>query len=106
MNSLLDTIINCITFITLLGPLVISAIRYFAIRTNSKQLSTIASRAAIIVSALEDMKITNTTKRDIAIEKLIRFSNELRIPLTESQAVDYIEDAVRIMHEAKNDPIN
>ena len=99
MQNVLNSIITFVTIIVTFGPLVISCVKYIGIKTSSRQVITIADRAAIIVSAIDNLDVESQSKQTIAIRKLVDFANEISIPLTEDQATDYIEDAVRVMHQ-------
>ena len=99
MQNVLNSIITLVTIIVTFGPLVISGVKYIGIKTNSRQVITIAERAAIIVSAIDNLDIENHDKQAMAIRKLVNFANELSITLTVEQATDYVDDAVRVMHQ-------
>ena len=99
MQNVLNSIIMVVTIIVTFGPLVISGVKYIGVKTNSRQVVTIADRAAIIVSAIDNLDIESQNKQTIAIRKLVDFANEISIPLTVDQATDYVEDAVRVMHQ-------
>ena len=99
MQNVLNSIITLVTIIVTFGPLVISGVKYIGIKTNSRRVITIAERAAIIVSAIDNLDIENHDKQAMAIRKLVNFANELSITLTVEQATDYVDDAVRVMHQ-------
>ena len=98
MQNILSNIIAVVTIIVTFGPLVITGVKYIGTKTNSQEIITIAERAAIIVSAI-DNHIENHDKQAMAIRKLVNFANELSITLTVEQATDYVDDAVRVMHQ-------
>ena len=54
MQNVLNSIITLVTIIVTFGPLVISGVKYIGVKTNSRQVITIADRAAIIVSAIDN----------------------------------------------------
>ena len=99
MQNILSNIVTVVTIIVTFGPLVIAGVKYIGTKTNSQEIITIAERAAIIVSAIDNLDIENHDKQAMAIRKLVNFSNELSIALTVEQATDYIDDAVRVMHQ-------
>ena len=99
MQNILNNIVTAVTIIVTLGPLIIAGIKYIGTKTNSQEIITIAERAAIIVSALDNLDIENHDKQAMAIRKLVNFANELHITLTVEQATDYVDDAVRVMHQ-------
>ena len=99
MQNILNNIVTAVTIIVTLGPLIIAGIKYIGTKTNSQEIITIADRAAIIVSAIDNLDIESQNKQTIAIRKLVDFANEISIPLTVDQATDYVEDAVRVMHQ-------
>lgn len=99
MQNILNNIITAVTILVTFGPLVIAGIKYIGVKTNSRQIITIADRAAIIVSAIDNLEIENRDKQALAIRKLVDFANEVSIPLTNEQATDYVDDAVRVMHQ-------
>ena len=94
MQIILSNIIAVVTIIVTFGPLVITGVKYIGTKTNSQEIITIAERAAIIVSAID-----NHDKQAMAIRKLVNFANELSITLTVEQATDYVDDAVSVMHQ-------
>lgn len=98
--NIINSIVTAVTFIVTIGPLVIAGVKYIGIKTKSRQIVAIADRAAIIVSALDNLDIENKDKQATAISKLVSVANELSIPLTNEQANDYIEDAVRVMRQS------
>lgn len=97
MKEIVNTLVTIATIVVTFGPLVIYAIRYVGVKTKSRQLLLLADRASIIVMALDNLKITNNEKQKLAIAKLVDFANEVSIPLTNDQAGDYIDSAVREM---------
>ena len=99
MQNILNNIVTAVTIIVTLGPLIIAGIKYIGTKTNSQEIITIADRAAIIVSAIDYLDIENHDKQAMAIRKLVNFANELSITLTVEQATDYVDDAVRVMHQ-------
>ena len=99
MQNILNNIVIAVTIIVTLGPLIIAGIKYIGTKTNSQKIITIAERAAIIVSAIDNLDIENHDKQAMAIRKLVNFANELSITLTVEQATDYVDDAVRVMHQ-------
>ena len=99
MQNILSNIIAVVTIIVTFGPLVITGVKYIGTKTNSQEIITIAERAAIIVSAIDNLDIENHDKQAMAIRKLVNFAKELSITLTVEQATDYVDDAVRVMHQ-------
>ena len=99
MQNILNNIVTAVTIIVTLGPLIIAGIKYIGTKTNSQEIITIADRAAIIVSAIDNLDIENHDKQAMAIRKLVNFANELSITLTIEHATDYVDDAVRVMHQ-------
>ena len=100
MQNILSNIVTVVTIIVTFGPLVIAGVKYIGTKTNSQEIITIAERAAIIVSAIDNLDIENHDKQAMAIRKLVNFANELSISLTVEQATDYVDDAVRVMHQS------
>lgn len=97
-SSIINNIINVIALVLTVAPMVITVVRYFGVKTNNKKVITIADRAAIIVSALDQVDMENVLKKNTAIDKLLVFAQETKISLDRDQADDYIEDAVRRTH--------
>lgn len=93
-TSTINTIVNLFTIVLTIAPMVITIIRFVGVKTNSKQVITLADRAAIIVSALDRVDMEKVLKKETAIAKLLEFAKETKIDLTSDQAEDYIEDAV------------
>lgn len=101
MQNTINIIIGCLTIVSVAGPIVIQLTRYIAAKTNNRHLLTLADRAEIIVSSLDKLEWSNDDKRDMAVKKLMYFSNELGIPLSPTQAVDYVNSAVYFMRETE-----
>ena len=57
MQNILSNIIAVVTIIVTFGPLVITGVKYIGTKTNSQEIITIAERAAIIVSAIDNLDI-------------------------------------------------
>lgn len=101
MQNTINTIIGCLTIVSVVGPIVIQLTRYIAAKTNNRYLLTLADRAEIIVSSIDKLELSNEDKRDMAVKKLMYFSKELGIPLSSTQAVDYVNSAVHFMRETE-----
>ena len=95
----MNLFIQLITLVGLLLPLVVKLIAFVGALTNNNQVLLIAERANIIVNAIEQQygPLAGKSKKEVAISSLRLFANETKIPLTETQAEEYIENAVRIM---------
>lgn len=90
-----NEIVNYITLLIIVVPVAIQLVRYVGTITHNKNLVNLADRALIIVTSLEQLKLTNNAdKKTAALRKLATYANELGIKLTEDQAEDYIENAV------------
>lgn len=83
-----------------LMPLILAATRYLAKKSRNQNIVNLVDRTSIIVEALEATMLDGTYKRNIALDKLLAYANEVGINLTKHQAEDYIEAAVREMNKA------
>lgn len=97
-NETLNTLLSTFMLVLAISPLVISIVRYIGVKTNNRKVITLADRAAIIVSALDNVDMENVMKKQTAVDKLLTFASETKINLDLDQASDYIEDAVRHTH--------
>lgn len=96
MQNLLDTI----TVVIALSPIIIQAARLMGIQTHNKKLVMLSDRAGIIVHAVEQLNWPGDQKKDVALAKLVDYAAEAHISITENQASDYIEGAVRLLKMA------
>lgn len=94
-SSVINNIINIIALVLTVSPMVVTVVRYIGVKTNNRKVITIADRAAIIVSALDQVDMDKVLKKNTAIDKLLVFAQETKINLDRDQADDYIENAVR-----------
>lgn len=88
---------NAVTFIVALSPLyplVLALVRYYGTKTRNQRIVNLAQRANVIVMSLEKLELVNEQKRDIGVNKLCSYANEVGINLTPNQAHDYINAAV------------
>lgn len=99
-----DKIINIVTLIVFVAPIVLELVKYLGAATHNKSVTTLAERAMIIVSALDNMLMPNTEKKREALDKLLSFAKETNVNLTADQAEDYIEHAVRVLRELQEKP--
>lgn len=94
----MDVLVNVLEFvfkiIVPLIPLFIRAVQILGQAIHNTRLVNLTNRAEIIVTALEQLNLTNEEKREAAIEKLMSYADEVKIPLTKEQASDYIESSV------------
>lgn len=97
--NVIDIILQCMTLVVILGPLVVQIFKYVGVKTGNASVKLIAERAAIIVSALERTDLAGHLKQDKAVGGLLHFSEELKISLTRDQAIQYIESAVTEMRK-------
>jgi hypothetical protein len=99
-----NDVVEIVMLFVVIAPLILNLIKYIGTATNNKSVSMLADRAMIIVSALDSLLIPNSDKKKQALKKLVSFANETGVKLTESQADDYIEHAVRVLHELQDKP--
>jgi hypothetical protein len=99
-----DKIINIVTLIVFVAPIVLELVKYLGAATHNKSVTTLAERAMIIVSALDNMLMPNTEKKREALDKLLSFAKETNVNLTAAQAEDYIEHAVRVLRDLQEKP--
>ena len=90
-----NDIVNYITLLIIVAPVVIQLDRYVGTITHNRNLINLADRALIIVTSLELLKLVNNAdKKAEALRKLATYAKEVGIKLTEDKAEDYIENAV------------
>lgn len=95
MTIAVDDIITLVTLVIVFAPVVLNLVKYLGAATHNKSVITLAERALIIVTALDNMLITNTSKKKEALDKLLSYATETGVKLTSEQASDYIEHAVQ-----------
>lgn len=95
----IEKIIELLTLLIVVAPVVLQLIRYLGVSTNNKSVITLADRAMIIVSSLDSLLIPNKDKKKEALEKMLGFAKEIGVNLTKEQAEDYIEHSVRELRE-------
>lgn len=98
--QILKTIVEVITIMLPLMPLILASTRYLAKKSRNQNMVNLVDRASIIVEAMETTLLDGYGKKNLALEKLIEYANEVGINLTKQQAEDYIEAAVREMNKA------
>lgn len=98
--QILKTIVEVITIMLPLMPLILAATRYLAKKGRNQNIVNLVDRASIIVEAMETTMLDGYDKKNMALQKLIGYANEVGINLTMQQAEDYIEAAVREMNKA------
>ena len=97
MSTVIKVIENVTTIILALSPffpLIVAGIKYYGTKTKNNNIINLANRADIIVKGLDKIELTNPDKRDLGINKLVEYANEIGVSLTPDQAVDYINAAV------------
>ena len=95
MTIAVDDIITLVTLVIVFAPVVLNLVKYLGAATHNKAVITLAERALIIVTALDNMLINNTSKKKEALDKLLYYASETGVNLTPEQASDYIEHAVQ-----------
>lgn len=98
--SLIKSIVEILTALTPFIPLILAATRYLAKKGRNQNIVNLVDRASIIVEAMETTLLDGYGKKNLALEKLLTYANEVGISLTKQQAEDYIEAAVREMNKA------
>lgn len=99
-----DKLIEILTLIVFVAPVVLELVKYLGAVTHNKSVTTLAERAMIIVSSLDNMLLPNDEKKREALEKLLGFAKETKVNLTAEQAEDYIEHAVRVLRKLQEKP--
>lgn len=95
MTFAVDDFITLVTLVIVFAPVALNLIKYLGAATHNKAVMTLADRALIIVTALDNMLIENTSKKKEALDKLLSYASETGVKLTSEQASDYIEHAVQ-----------
>lgn len=103
---MLENVLNLITLVVMVSPLVVEGVKYLGAITHNKKVITLAERAMIIVSSLDRLDIANDSKKQAALDKLLHFANETRTQLTTAQAEDYIENAVQTLRRLQESASN
>lgn len=97
MQTVIKVIENVTTIILALSPffpLIVAGIKYYGTKTKNNNIINLANRADIIVKGLEKIELNNPEKRDLGVNKLTEYANEIGVALTPDQAKDYINAAV------------
>jgi len=95
MTFAVDDFITLVTLVIVFAPVALNLIKYLGAATHNKAVMTLADRTLIIVTALDNMLIENTSKKKEALDKLLSYASETGVKLTSEQASDYIEHAVQ-----------
>lgn len=98
-KEILRWIVEVIIILMPLVPILIQSTKLIGQRTRNQNMVNLASRAEIIVTALEQTPYMNEEKKQLGIEKLKMYANEVGINLTKEQAEDYIESAVNLLKQ-------
>ena len=108
METVLKITENVVTIIFALSPffpLVIAGVKYYGTKTKRNNIVNLANRADIIVKGLEKVELSNPEKRNMGINRLVDYANEVGISLTTSQAQDYINASVLELRQREADLI-
>jgi len=90
-----DDIVNVITTIGLVLPVIVSLMKVVAQDTHNKILINMSNKADIIVKALEQSSdLSSSEKKERAVKALSEYANELGIKVTDKQVGAYIEASV------------
>ncbi len=104
-KSVIETIVAWIPLIVALAPLVIQVTKLVAQKRRYQNLLNLATRAEIVVHSLEQTNLAGPDKQLEAIKKLTSYANEVGISLNERQALDYIDNAVKLMKDMQTNEI-
>lgn len=99
---MLDNIIEVLTIIIALTPVIVQLVGFIAQKTNNQKLRTLTERAYIVVTALEQSGLSNEHKKNKAMHKLAKYADEVGISMTADQLDDYIESAVKLLKALSN----
>lgn len=102
---ILEKLIDLITLVIMVAPVVIELVKYLGAAAHNKKVVTLAERAMIIVSSLDSLGITNESKKQEALNKLLSYATETKINLTVSQAEDYIEHSVQELRRLQSNTV-
>ena len=91
-NITLWTIIIAVVFFVLVTTMKVFI--YLSANEHSTNIKLLRERATIIVRALDQSGLENTTRKTLAVTKLGALAQEFKINLSTDQAADYIEAAV------------
>lgn len=95
-----DDIINIVSIIGLALPVVINLTKYIGAATHNTRISNLASRADIVVKALEQSQtMTNEDKKTKAISALNDYAKEVGIKITPEQLSQYIDSSVNTIRQ-------
>lgn len=97
MTQTIKSIIEIITIVMALIPLIVNVVRLVAQKTHNQRLENLSARAMVIVQAMEQSGLSNEEKKDAALEKLGTYATEVGIPINGDQLEDYIESAVNFL---------
>lgn len=108
--DIVNRIIEILGVIVVVAPVALKFFKLLAASTHNKRLINLATRADIIVQALEQSGLIGEDKKLMAIDKLQQYANETKIKINVQQAEDYIEAAVYAMKQMQtpkaDEPIN
>lgn len=94
MDDIVNNIITGIYLLGVVGPIVVSAGKFFGAKTHNQRIINLSKRADIIVGSLVRAQIPGVDKKKIAMDSLSKYAKGTRIKLTPDQASEYIENAV------------
>lgn len=93
----MDKIIEILTLLTVLAPILINIFKLLGQLLNSKKLENLSAQATVIVSALEQSNLTNEAKRAQAMRKLSEYAVLNGIDVSMEDIDDYIHSAVKFL---------
>lgn len=95
-----DDIINIVSIIGLALPVVINLTKYIGAATHNTRISNLASRADIVVKALEQSQaLSNEDKKTRAIAALNDYAKEVGIKVSPEQLSQYIDSSVNTIRQ-------
>ena len=99
----MNQIIDWVTLVTILAPLMISVVNFVGAKTHNQKLKNLADRAQIIVQSLEQTNLNNAAKKEQALNKLSIYAQEVGIKVSPGQVEDYIESSVNLLKLLKKE---
>lgn len=91
-------VLDIITIVVFVAPIVVQGFKWIGHKTHNQMIINLSERAHIIVSSLDQSHaMSNSQKKDVALNKLSDYASEVGIKVTSNQLHDYIEASVNFI---------
>lgn len=100
LNVLATNLMNWIFIAGIISPILVATVKALGQWTHNQALINLADRAQVIVDSLSHNNVlSNSSKKETAMNKLSNYASEVGIKATPDQLDDYIEAAVKTVKE-------